>query len=593
MGIFDKIKQLREQRAQRKDEDVESYVDRSYADMFNDYKEQADKDAKNAAIMQTLSSGAQFMANSNAIDRMKVTRTPNVPVGQVSLSSFDMRPQATRKLDQSFNSMINLSRKAGQKVDPVMLSKYSDAVTGINSEQARLNNDVRNQERLTNFQSYERTKELNAANEARYNEATDKMNLYKLGMGMDNTNKLAIGLANINNITMSHKANVLSAEAGFKQLQDENDLTNRLYPPVTGDNTKTPAGGDTPPPADPSVPITETPTLESIVKPSVMPSLFSGQKSFDISLPELDKPNLPVTPFKSFENVNPSLESSNDIKTSLFANAVKPIAFPTSSPFGMTEQKVAKGEYPLLPFNSKQETKREIPTTENANNSEQKPLPETIAAPSKDSKSKKKEENVWKDTFGRPIAQTGDNGLEDRPLKPGEKEAGKSGLEKSLSNANDKLNAVIEKTVPNIIQAESSGDPNAQNPYSTATGLGQFDDSTWMDMMKSRPDLTEGKTEEEILDMRTDPELSKAMTKQYAINNAGSLERATMPVTPGNLYAMHHLGPTGGLKVLKAPDTDMIEDYVSEEAYARNPWMKDKTIKEAKEWFESKAGGTK
>jgi hypothetical protein len=53
------------------------------------------------------------------------------------------------------------------------------------------------------------------------------------------------------------------------------------------------------------------------------------------------------------------------------------------------------------------------------------------------------------------------------------------------------IHAVVER----IIGVESHGDPNAKNKRSSATGLGQFLDETWLDMIRAhRPDLGQDKT---------------------------------------------------------------------------------------------------
>jgi hypothetical protein len=51
----------------------------------------------------------------------------------------------------------------------------------------------------------------------------------------------------------------------------------------------------------------------------------------------------------------------------------------------------------------------------------------------------------------------------------------------------------IDAVVARIIGVESHGDPNAKNKRSSATGLGQFLDETWLDMIRAhRPDLAKG-----------------------------------------------------------------------------------------------------
>jgi hypothetical protein len=45
--------------------------------------------------------------------------------------------------------------------------------------------------------------------------------------------------------------------------------------------------------------------------------------------------------------------------------------------------------------------------------------------------------------------------------------------------------AAIHAAVEQIIRVESNGDPSAKNRRSTATGLGQFLEETWLDMIRT------------------------------------------------------------------------------------------------------------
>jgi hypothetical protein len=74
--------------------------------------------------------------------------------------------------------------------------------------------------------------------------------------------------------------------------------------------------------------------------------------------------------------------------------------------------------------------------------------------------------------------------------------------------------------IDSIIGVESGGNPNATNPNSSASGLGQFIDSTWLDTIRTaRPDLAQGKSDAELLSLKTDPQLSREMTEAYADQN--------------------------------------------------------------------------
>jgi hypothetical protein len=62
----------------------------------------------------------------------------------------------------------------------------------------------------------------------------------------------------------------------------------------------------------------------------------------------------------------------------------------------------------------------------------------------------------------------------------------------------------ITSVAEQIIKVESNGDRNAKNKHSSATGLGQFVNETWLVLIRAhRPDLATGRSEGEIL--RTAP----------------------------------------------------------------------------------------
>src|ERR1043165_573023 len=103
--------------------------------------------------------------------------------------------------------------------------------------------------------------------------------------------------------------------------------------------------------------------------------------------------------------------------------------------------------------------------------------------------------------------------------------------------------------IDSIIGVESGGNPNATNPNSSASGLGQFIDSTFLATFKSaRPDLAQGMTDREILALKTDPQISREMTEAYANQNQAILSKAGVPVTPGSTYLAHFAGPGGAVK---------------------------------------------
>ena len=98
----------------------------------------------------------------------------------------------------------------------------------------------------------------------------------------------------------------------------------------------------------------------------------------------------------------------------------------------------------------------------------------------------------------------------------------------------------IKSIVERIIQVESNGDPNAKNKRSSATGLGQFLDETWLDLIRTyRPDLARGRGKGEILELRRDANLAREITSRFTEQNAGMLRKRGLPITPGTLYLAH------------------------------------------------------
>ncbi len=148
--------------------------------------------------------------------------------------------------------------------------------------------------------------------------------------------------------------------------------------------------------------------------------------------------------------------------------------------------------------------------------------------------------------------------------------------------------------IDSIISVESGGNPNARNPNSSATGAGQFISSTWLDTIKTaRPDLAEGKSDQELLALRTDPQLSRQMTEAYAAQNGAILTKAGHAVTPGTTYLAHFAGPQGAVAALNADPSAPVASVMGAAAMKANPFLQGMTVGDLRAWADRKMGGAK
>jgi len=120
---------------------------------------------------------------------------------------------------------------------------------------------------------------------------------------------------------------------------------------------------------------------------------------------------------------------------------------------------------------------------------------------------------------------------------------------------------------------ESGFQPDAAASGSSATGLFQFIDSTWLGLVQrfgakygvgglaqqivvdgnGRASVADPATRQRILDLRKDPRVASALAAEYARQNKQSLEQA-LGRSPSNadLYMAHFLGASGAITFLKA-----------------------------------------
>ena len=124
-------------------------------------------------------------------------------------------------------------------------------------------------------------------------------------------------------------------------------------------------------------------------------------------------------------------------------------------------------------------------------------------------------------------------------------------------------------------QLESGLEPTAKASGSSARGLFQFIERTWLDMVRRHgadhgleaeaalitdgpngPRVASAADRRRILALRDDPRISAAMGAEYASQNADYLERRLgRKVNDTEIHLAHFLGPAGAARFLKAADS--------------------------------------
>lgn len=123
-----------------------------------------------------------------------------------------------------------------------------------------------------------------------------------------------------------------------------------------------------------------------------------------------------------------------------------------------------------------------------------------------------------------------------------------------------------------VVQAESGNNPNATNPNSSATGLGQFTNGTWQEEFAKRyPDLAGKMSPDQVAALRTNPDISRQMVAQLAQDNGRVLAGNGIAPSATNLYLAHHFGATGATRILSSDPGTPAGAVLSPEAIKANP----------------------
>jgi hypothetical protein len=146
----------------------------------------------------------------------------------------------------------------------------------------------------------------------------------------------------------------------------------------------------------------------------------------------------------------------------------------------------------------------------------------------------------------------------------------------------------MDTLMQRIRTVESGGRVDAQNPRSSASGLYQFTDSTFLRLYKRR--YGSGDRDFTILTRKNRPQLQEQLMRDLTQENAQTLARAGQAETAGNLYLAHFAGAKGALRILKADPDVPVERVMEPAAIEANPFLRGKTAGEVVAWAHKKMG---
>lgn len=137
-------------------------------------------------------------------------------------------------------------------------------------------------------------------------------------------------------------------------------------------------------------------------------------------------------------------------------------------------------------------------------------------------------------------------------------------------------NGVDPAVLARIAQVESGGNPNAAASGSSAKGLFQFTAPTWEKYNPGANPL--------------DPSASADAGARLLKDNAAGLASAGLETSPGALYLAHFAGLGGARKLLTADPSQPAGAVLGDAAVAANPFLKNMTVADLKNWASGKMG---
>ncbi len=171
---------------------------------------------------------------------------------------------------------------------------------------------------------------------------------------------------------------------------------------------------------------------------------------------------------------------------------------------------------------------------------------------------------------------------------------GSSGLGSGTVRAPGGTPDLTGRSAEDYVVQRIAGNPavegTGRNPNSSAVGLGQFVDETFVRVFK-RTFPEQAKLGKAAILAKRGSGVERPMLERFTADNAEALRAARQPVTPTSLYLAHFLGEGDAVKVLRAADETPLAGLISAKSIKANASvLAGRTVGDAIAFAERKMG---
>jgi hypothetical protein len=160
-------------------------------------------------------------------------------------------------------------------------------------------------------------------------------------------------------------------------------------------------------------------------------------------------------------------------------------------------------------------------------------------------------------------------------------QAGAKQVEANAPTADASPGLTLETFLDRLMMAESSGRDAARNPRSTAVGAFQFISGTFLYVVRRHfAEETASLSTAAVLAMREDRAFARRAAEAYSKDNAAHLVNEGLPTSFTNLRLAYLTGPSGAVRVLRAPPQTKVSALLRSAAISANSFMAHMTAEE-------------